>query len=258
VFEPVAVVPVYNHPATIDEVTRQILAHGLRCILVDDGSSPDCAEVLDRLAAKHHGQVSLVRLARNQGKGAAMLAGFRAAAARGHTHVLQIDADGQHACGDIPLFLAQAQRQPQAVIAGCPVYDQSVPRARLYGRYATHVWVWINTLSLDIRDSMCGFRVYPLASLLPLLDAVRIGRRMDFDSDVIVRLHWRGVPVVNQPTRVTYPQDGISHFRMLRDNVRISLMHARLFFGMLWRSPLLLWRKLKTIVTASRGAEAVQ
>jgi hypothetical protein len=172
------------------------------------------------------------------------VAGFRAAAARGHTHVLQIDADGQHAAADIPLFLEQARRRPDAVIAGCPVYDESVPRARLYGRYATHVWVWINTLSLDIRDSMCGFRVYPLASLLPLLDATRIGRRMDFDSDVIVRLHWRGVPVVNQPTRVTYPLDGVSHFRMLRDNVRISLMHARLFVGMLLRSPLLLWRKV--------------
>ena len=130
------------------------------------------------------------------------------------------------------------------MIAGCPIYDASVPRGRLYGRYATHVWVWINTLSFDIRDSMCGFRLYPLASVLPLLDRVRIGQRMDFDSDIIVRLHWRGVRVVNQPTRVTYPQDGISHFRMFRDNVRISWMHTRLFAGMLYRSPLLLWRKV--------------
>jgi glycosyltransferase involved in cell wall biosynthesis len=240
----VAVVPVYDHPSTIGAVTRQILAHGLRCILVDDGSGADCARVLDRLVAEHSTRVALVRLPRNEGKGAAMVAGFRAAAAQGHTHVLQIDADGQHATADIPLFLEQARRHPEAVVAGCPVYDDSVPRARLYGRYATHVWVWINTLSFDIRDSMCGFRTYPLASLLPLLDGTRIGRRMDFDSDVIVRLHWRGVPVVNQPTRVTYPLDGVSHFRMLRDNVRISLMHARLFAGMLLRSPLLLWRKV--------------
>ena len=137
-----------------------------------------------------------------------------------------------------------AVEAPAAVIAGCPVYDASVPRGRLYGRYATHIWVWINTLSFDIRDSMCGFRVYPLASLLPLLDSVNIGRRMDFDSDVIVRLHWRGVPVLNQPTRVTYPQDGVSHFDLWNDNVRIFAMHARLFFGMLCRAPLLLWRKV--------------
>lgn len=243
-FDPVVVIPVYDHPATIGAVARQVRAHGLRCILVDDGSGPECACVLDALAHEHPQDVALVRLAVNQGKGAAMVAGFREAARRGHSHVLQIDADGQHDGGDIPLFIAQAQRRPDAVVAGCPVYDDSVPRGRLYGRYATHVWVWINTLSLDIRDSMCGFRVYPLASLLPLLDAARIGRRMDFDSDVIVRLHWRGVPVVNQPTRVTYPRDGVSHFRMWRDNVLISAMHARLFLGMLWRAPLLLWRKV--------------
>ena len=242
-FDPVAVVPVYNHPATIGAVTRHVLAHGLRCILVDDGSEPGCAQVLDKLAAAH-ARVTLVRLPVNQGKGAAMAAGFRAAAAAGHTHALQIDADGQHACADIPKFLQRARQHPDAVIAGCPVYDASVPRGRLYGRYATHIWVWINTLSFDIRDSMCGFRLYPLASVLPLLDRARIGQRMDFDSDIIVRLHWRGVPVVNQPTRVTYPRDGISHFRMFRDNVRISWMHTRLFAGMLCRSPLLLWRKV--------------
>lgn len=242
--DPVAVVPVYDHPATIGEVVRQLLAHGLPCILVDDGSGAECAAVLDALAAQHGARVQLVRLPRNQGKGGAVIAGFRAAAARGHTHVLQIDADGQHDVADVPLFLEQARRRPDAVICGCPVYDASVPRGRLYGRYATHVWVWINTLSLDIRDSMCGFRVYPLAQLLPLLDAVRLGRRMDFDSDVMVRLHWRGVAVVNQPTRVTYPRDGVSHFRMWRDNVRISAMHARLFLGMLVRAPLLLWRKV--------------
>jgi glycosyltransferase involved in cell wall biosynthesis len=241
--DPVAVVPVFDHGTTIGAVVQQVRAHGLPCILVDDGSSPSCAAVLDTLAAPA-GPVTLVRLASNQGKGAAMVAGFREAARRGHSHVLQIDADGQHACADIPLFIAQAQRHPDAVIAGCPVYDDSVPRARLYGRYATHLWVWINTLSFDIRDSMCGFRVYPLASLLPLLDRVRIGRRMDFDSDVIVRLHWRSVPVVNQPTRVTYPQDGVSHFRPWRDNVRISAMHARLFGGMLLRAPRLVWRNL--------------
>jgi glycosyltransferase involved in cell wall biosynthesis len=241
-FDPVVVVPVYNHPATIGAVVGKVRGHGLRCILVDDGSSAGCAAVLDTLAQAS--DVTLVRLPANQGKGAAMVAGFREAGRRGHSHVLQVDADGQHDCADIPSFLAQARSHPQAVIAGCPIWDDTVPRGRLYGRYLTHVWVWINTLSLDIRDSMCGYRLYPLASLLPLLDRVRIGRRMDFDSDVIVRLHWRGVPVLNQPTRVTYPQDGISHFRMGRDNVLISLMHARLFFGMLWRSPLLLWRKV--------------
>ena len=242
-FQPVVVIPVYNHPSTIGAMVEAVLRHGLPCILVDDGSEPGCAAVLDALA-RAHGAVALVRLDRNQGKGAAMTAGLREAARRGHSHALQIDADGQHDAGDIPVFLARARANPAAVISGNPVYDASVPKGRLYARYATHIWVWINTLSADIRDSMCGFRVYPLGPVTALLDRRDVGRRMDFDSDIIVRLHWAGVPVLNQPTRVTYPQDGISHFRLWRDNVLISRMHATLFFGMLWRSPRLLWRKL--------------
>ena len=91
---------------------------------------------------------------------------------------------------------------------------------------------------------MCGFRVYPLADALRAVDSANIGKRMEFDPEILVRMHWHGVPFVNQFTRVTYPQDGLSHFRVLRDNVLISKMHARLFAGMLLRSPVLLARKL--------------
>jgi hypothetical protein len=69
---------------------------------------------------------------------------------------------------------------------------------------------------------------------------------MDFDPEVLVRLHWRGVEMVNVPTHVTYPRDGVSHFRYGFDNLLIVAMYARLFVGMLLRSPLLLWRKLVT------------
>jgi glycosyltransferase involved in cell wall biosynthesis len=243
-FSPVAVIPVYNHPATIGDMVAAVRAHGLPCVLVDDGSEPGCAAVLDRLAAGEPGAVTLVRLARNQGKGGAMMAGLREALRRGHSHALQIDADGQHDTGDIPRFLATSRRHPRAVVCGCPLYDLSVPKGRLYGRYLTHVWVWINTLSFAIRDSMCGFRVYPLPAVVAVIDGHRLGRRMDFDTEVMVRLHWRGVGVVNLPTRVTYPRDGVSHFRALHDNALISRMHARLFFGMLLRAPVLLWRRL--------------
>lgn len=241
-----AVIPVYNHPATIGAMVAGVHANDLHGVLVDDGSEPGCAAVLDRLATEHGPErVTLVRLARNQGKGGAMMAGFRAAAAQGFSHVLQIDADGQHDVADIPRFLQACAAQPGAVIAGVPIYDHSVPLGRLVGRYATHIWVWINTLSLAIKDSMCGFRVYPLPPTLALIDQVAIGRRMDFDTEILVRLYWRGMPVINLPTRVTYPQDGISHFKLGLDNLLISRMHAKLFAGMLWRLPLLLWRKVR-------------
>lgn len=242
-FSPRVVVPVFNHGRAIGPLVQRIVRHGVPVLLVDDGSEPECAAVLDGLADASPTDVALLRLAHNQGKGAAVMAGMREAARRGSSHVLQIDADGQHDPDDIPRFLDAARAEPKAIINGRPVFDASVPKGRLYGRYLTHVWVWINTLSLDITDSMCGFRVYPLAPTLAVLDEERVGRRMDFDTEIIVRLHWRGLRVLNLATQVRYPSDGVSHFDLWRDNARISAMHARLLFGMLLRLPRLLARK---------------
>ena len=242
-FKPCVLIPVYNHEHAVGNVVDAVLEHGLPCVLVDDGSSPSCAAVLNGIASVSPQHVTLVRHAQNRGKGAAMLTGMRHAAKMGFTHALQIDADGQHCTADIPAFLALAEQRPEAVIAGCPIYDESVPAVRFYSRYLTHIWVWINTLSFEIKDSMCGFRVYPLDATLALTQRTRLGERMDFDTEVLVRLCWDGVPVINVPTRVGYPSDGISHFRVWLDNLLISRMHATLFFGMLLRLPKLLIRK---------------
>ncbi|MBL8278476.1 MAG: glycosyltransferase family 2 protein [Pelomonas sp.] len=237
-----AVIPVYNHGGPVGGVVAALRAHGLPVLLVDDASEAGCAAVLDDLARQPG--VFLERLPVNQGKGGAVKAGLLRAAQLGWTHALQIDADGQHDTRDVPAFVAAAQAEPERLICGHPIYDDSVPRARLYGRYATHIWVWINTLSFEVRDSMCGFRIYPLAATLRCIAHQYVGRRMDFDTEIAVRLVWAGVRVTNLPTRVRYPEDGVSHFRVWHDNVLISAMHTRLFFGMLLRAPRLLWRKV--------------
>lgn len=240
-FKACAVIPVYNHEQALPAVVAQLQAAGLPCVLVDDASRPACAAVIQALAEQ--AQVYAVRLAANQGKGGAVMSGLREAARLGFSHALQVDADGQHDLQAVPGFLALAQDEPAALVCGYPQYDASVPKARLYARYLTHVWVWINCLSLDIRDSMCGFRVYPLAVTVALIDAVNIGRRMDFDTEVLVRLAWRNQPMRWLPVRVQYPVDGLSHFRLWQDNALISLMHAKLFVGMLLRAPWLLWQR---------------
>lgn len=238
--KPVALVPVYNHATTVGAVVRALHDLTLPVILIDDGSDIECASVLDALATLS--ATSLLRLPSNGGKGGAVVAGLREACAKGYSHALQLDADGQHDVAALPTFLAAMREMPQAVIAGFPRYDASVPTGRLLGRYATHVWVWINTLSCRIRDSMCGLRIYPLAATLPVLDTMPPQSRMEFDTEILVRLDWAGVPIRNLPVAVHYPPDGVSHFRPWRDNVRISGMHARLFFGMLRRLPKLIGR----------------
>src|SRR5262245_58807380 len=224
-----AVVPVFNHAATLAATLDGVARAGLPCLVVDDGSDPPDAATIERAAASIE-RATLLRLDRNGGKGAAVKVGLRRAAQLGFTHVLQIDADGQHDLADIERFVAAARAQPDAIVLGTARLGRDGPLGRRVARHLTHTWVWINTLSFDIADSMCGFRIYPLAPLLDLLDAT--GDRMEFDVEIVVRAHWRGVPVVNVSTRVLYPVDGVSHFRLVRDNALISAMHARLFFGM--------------------------
>jgi glycosyltransferase involved in cell wall biosynthesis len=254
-FLPSVVIPVFNHDGVISTRVDSVLAMGLPCILVDDGSEPECAAALAQLAARNAGRVTLVRHSRNRGKGAAVMTGIARAHELGHSHALQIDADDQHTAGDIPAFLELAREHPAAIIAGQPVFDASVPAARLYFRYLTHILVWIDTMSLEIRDSMCGFRVYPVGTVLALSRRVSLGNRMDFDSEVLVRSWWEGTQIISRRTQVRYPNGGVSHFRMFRDNVFMTRMHVRLLFGMLIRSPRLLAR-LVARVMARRGTAA--
>ena len=228
------VVPVFNHSEHAILLIQRLAPIGLQTFMVNDGSDPPSRAALHNIGNRHD-WIQIIDHAENRGKGAAVLTGLGAARAQGYSHAVQIDADGQHDTDDIPRFLALAKANLEAVIAGCPVYDASVPKARLYARYITHVWVWIETLSFSIRDSMCGFRVYPLEPVMRLAETVRLGRRMDFDTDILVRLFWEGVPIISQPTKVAYPADGQSHFRLWHDNCLISWMHTRLVFGMLWR-----------------------
>ncbi|VTP17492.1 Undecaprenyl-phosphate mannosyltransferase [Phytobacter ursingii] len=241
-YAPCVVIPCYNHGAMMARVLARLAPFQLPCIVVDDGSDDTTRRVLDDLAISHP-TLTLIRLAQNAGKGVAVIRGMEAASEAGFTHAVQVDADGQHAIEDIPALLALSKQHPEALISGQPIYDDSIPRSRLYGRWVTHIWVWIETLSLQLKDSMCGFRVYPITPTLQLAKRTRLGQRMDFDTEVMVRLYWQGNISYFVPTRVTYPLDGLSHFDALKDNMRISLMHTRLFFGMLPRIPSLLFRR---------------
>ena len=238
------VIPVYNHPHYLAALTEHLNVFQLPIIMVNDGSDAECTAVLRSLAADNP-LLDLVEHEVNQGKGGAVMTGLQHAYKQGYSHALQLDSDGQHDWNDIQHFLDASTQHPEAMVIGLPVFDESVPKKRLYGRYATHIWVWINSLSFEIKDSMCGFRVYPLAQTVKVLNSAKFQPRMGFDSEILVRLKWENVHFVNVPTRVIYPEDGISHFNVWRDNLGMARAHSRLLGGMLLRLPKLLYYKVK-------------
>jgi predicted LPLAT superfamily acyltransferase len=245
-FNPCCVVPSRNHYRVLGTIVERLRQGGLPVFVIDDASDEPARSALAALHAPADGVV-VTRLEERGGKGGAVIRGMELAAAAGFTHVVQLDADGQHDIERLPDLLALAAAHPDGVVSAAAAYDDSVPPARRYGRYLTHVWVWIETLSFQITDSMCGFRVYPLSAVTPLLATERVGRFMDFDTDILVRLSWRGVPVTMVPLKVVYPAGNSSNFDLWRDNWRITKMHTRLFFTMLVRLPGILANRRRAV-----------
>jgi len=243
------VIPSFNHSAKLAEISSVLLTKGLTVIIVDDASSQEHSKRLQKISDDNV-DVHLITHLENQGKGGAVITGLLAGEKLGYSHALQIDADGQHDLNDITPLLALSSEHPNALISGQPVYDDSIPKGRLWGRSITHFWVHIETLSLQVKDTMCGFRIYPLESTCQLIKQVNLGKRMDFDIEIMVRLFWRKTEVKFLPTKVDYPEDGQSHFRALHDNVLISWLHTRLVLGMLIRFPYLLTQRLSASKTS--------
>jgi len=227
-FNPCFVVPVYNHGKPLPAVVNHLRQYRLPCLLIDDGSAPDCAAVIETIV-RQEPWTSVLTHDQNCGKGAAIKTGLRNAKARGYSHLFQIDADGQHQLDDVPRFLEQARKHPYCVIIGQPVFDQSIPRIRYYSRYLTHIWVWINTVSFKLKDTMCGFRIYPVSIVCDYVNHHHTGDHMEFDIEILVKLFRQQVCIESLLTSVNYPEDGVSHFRFCKDNALISRMHAGLF-----------------------------
>ena len=232
--------PTYNTGPRLREVVAEVLRHWQPVIVVVDGSTDGSEQPVLELA-RTEPALTVLRIPRNSGKGAAVLAGAGAAKALGFTHALVMDADGQHPAGSIAEFMDASQRQPDAMVLGRPVFPANIPAARLHGRKLSVWLVRLELLGAGIADPLFGFRIYPLAPLLAVLGPRRGGRRYDFDTESSVRLCWAGVPPRNLTAPVRYfsrAEGGVSHFHYVRDNVTQVWLHIRLLTELLlWRWP---------------------
>jgi glycosyltransferase involved in cell wall biosynthesis len=241
----VVVIPSYNSGALVYATVRAARAAWAPVWVVVDGSSDGTAAGLRELAAVDP-QLRVEVLAKNRGKGAAVLHALEAAQAAGFSHALTMDADGQHPADLIAAFMRASAQHPEAMILGRPVFDASAPLLRVRGRQISNGLARLETLGAGIDDALYGFRVYPIAPLVQLMRGRIWMRRFDFDPEAVVRLAWRGVAPINiaAPVRYLRPEDGgVSHFRYGRDNALLAWMNLRLLFGLVLRLPWLLLRR---------------
>lgn len=216
--------------------------------VVVDGSTDGTDEALLKVA-QGDPQLTVMLLPHNQGKGAAVLHGLRAAADAGYSHALVMDADGQHPAAKIPELMTCAAANPDALILGQPIFDRTAPIERVLWRKMSNFWVHLETLWSGVGDSLYGFRVYPIEPLLAIMKRQRSMRRFDFDAEAAVRLVWHGVRTINIAVPVRYltaEEGGVSHFRYVRDNMLLTWMHVRLMCEFLLRAPHLIVRRLRS------------
>jgi uncharacterized protein (DUF2062 family) len=217
------VIPHYNHFATVLAVASGARRHLPDVLVVDDGSTGIPEDFSARLAAL---DVKLLRHDRNLGKGAALLTAARALRAEGVTHMIALDADGQHDPGDLPRFVSEIAAHPDAVIIGCRdfAHAENVPGSSRFGRNFSNFWCRLET-GVKCADTQSGYRAYPVAGLTALRFHCR---RYNFEIEALVKLLWSGYDLRELEIPVRYPPRGerISHFDPWKDNLRLTLLHS--------------------------------
>ncbi len=215
------VVPVYNHAGTLRNVVQGVLAEHDQVLVVDDGSTEPVAAQLDGLA------VTLIQHEQNQGKGAALKTAAAWGLERGMTHMISLDADGQHHPEDLPQFFAAIAEDPEALYVGHRDFSvENIPGSSRFGRKFSNFWLRVQT-GIRLKDTQSGFRAYPLLIFKYLNFWTS---RYNFEVEVMVRAAWAGVHLKDVDIRVYYPpaDERVSHFHGFLDNWRLSLLNTHL------------------------------
>ena len=215
------VIPAYNHAATLKQVVLGALESGVEVMVVDDGSTDETHSLLKELP------VHVIRHAHNKGKGAAILTALHACREEGATHMVTLDADGQHDPKDVLHFITAIKKNPHAILVGNRNFSPATtPRISRFGRRFSNFWFRLQTGG-SLKDTQCGFRAYPVMVLsrLHLTE-----RHFSFEIEVLVKAAWAGVPLQDVAISVYYPKksERVSHFHPLADNLRLTILNTRL------------------------------
>jgi glycosyltransferase involved in cell wall biosynthesis len=222
-----AIIPTYNNAGTVESVISETNKYLPDIIVINDGSTDETKNILQSLITSNS-KIIIINFNKNTGKGSALRAGFEKASELGFTHAITLDADGQHFAEDIPAFLEKIAQEPETLWIGDRVLrarETGEPARSAAGRRFGSFWYKFIT-GIDIRDTQCGFRAYPLEDVR---DLVCKGERFEYEQEILVKAAWNGVAVKPVPVHLLYlePSRRVSHFRPVRDFLRIFRVNSK-------------------------------
>jgi glycosyltransferase involved in cell wall biosynthesis len=218
------VVPAFNEAASIRALIRRLEQQADRIIVVDDGSTDGTAnEVADRA-------VTLIRHEHNQGKGAALTSGIRAATASdAAAWIATVDGDGQHNPEQLTTLLAYCRQYPDALVLGARTGKAThAPWSRRFANGVADFFIsW--AAQQRVTDTQTGLRVYPAAALIALMDQGRIrSSGFGWEAEALIELARAGTPIIEVTVAAIYNHSGSpSHYRPARDSAIITLLVGR-------------------------------
>lgn len=218
----VVIIPTYNNEKTLKRVIDEVLAITSDIIVVNDGCTDGSKKIIENYTG-----LNTIHFNENKGKGAGLRAGFSKAIELGYNHAITIDSDGQHYASDIIGFLDTLEKSDEdLLIIGSRNMEQStVPKKSSFGNKFSNFWFKVET-GITLTDTQSGFRLYPLNAIKK---ASFFTEKFEFEIEVIVKLAWKGIKVINIPIKVLYdPDERVSHFRPLQDFTRISILNTYL------------------------------
>jgi hypothetical protein len=219
--KPLIVIPLYNHGSLIEKTIYDCLKYYGDILVIDDGSTDEALEKIKKF------KISLISFKKNRGKGEAILAAARFAKEKSFTHIVSIDADGQHYAIDIEKLLIESDLYPRSIIIGKRDFtSKNIPAISKFGRKFASFWAKVQT-SKTIIDMQSGFRVYPLE----IFDKYKIFTKgFAFETEIIIKAVWAGFDIREIDVGVFYPtrEKRISHFQLFGDNFNIAVLNTYL------------------------------
>jgi glycosyltransferase involved in cell wall biosynthesis len=209
-FSPAALIPAYQAQDSVGDVVRGARRQVDRVLVVDDGSTDRTGE---RAAAAG---AEVLRLPENSGKGSAVRAGLAKILSAGATHVVFLDADGQHDTEDLPALLQAAKEGDRFVIGSRMARPEETPAVR-YRTNEIGSRILTRMTGHDVEDGQSGYRV--VASDL-LRDLKLNARGYLIETEILLKAAPRVARFRHIPVRAIY--GGPSHYRPFRDTWTIS------------------------------------